>query len=164
MNILVNTGIVLVTFGLMECVTWLTHKYIMHGLCWNLHADHHNKSHTFFEKNDYFFIIFSVIAMGFFFTGTFVTDLGFFFYIGTGITLYGFAYFTVHDIFIHQRFKLFTRTDNIYFRALRKAHKVHHKHLGKEEGECFGMLFVPLKYFREARKTREQQVKDLPLT
>jgi beta-carotene 3-hydroxylase len=164
MNILVNTGIVLVTFGLMECVTWLTHKYIMHGLCWNLHADHHNKSHTFFEKNDYFFIIFSVIAMAFFFTGTFVADLGFFFYIGTGITLYGFAYFTVHDIFIHQRFKLFTRTDNIYFRALRKAHKVHHKHLGKEEGECFGMLFVPLRYFKEARKTKEQGIKDLPLT
>jgi hypothetical protein len=27
--------------------------------------------------------------------------------------------------------------------------KVHHKHLGKEEdGECFGMLFVPFKYFK----------------
>ena len=25
--------------------------------------------------------------------------------------------------------------------------------LGKEEGECFGMLFVPFKYFREARAT-----------
>ncbi|MDB5020785.1 MAG: Beta-carotene 3-hydroxylase, partial [Pedobacter sp.] len=28
----------------MECVTWLTHKYIMHGLFWKLHEDHHNKS------------------------------------------------------------------------------------------------------------------------
>jgi len=25
--------------------------------------------------------------------------------------------------------------------------------LGKEEGECFGMLYVPMKYFREALKT-----------
>jgi beta-carotene 3-hydroxylase len=25
--------------------------------------------------------------------------------------------------------------------------------LGKEEGECFGMLFVPMKYFREARQS-----------
>ena len=36
--------------------------------------------------------------------------------------------------------------------GIRKAHKVHHKHLGKEDGECFGMLIVPLKYIREAKK------------
>jgi len=153
MNILINIGIVLLTFCLMECVTWLTHKYIMHGLLWTLHDDHHNKAHTFFEKNDYFFVIFACVSMAFFFLGTFITDLGFLFYIGIGITLYGLAYFMVHDILIHQRFKLFSRTNNFYFRALRKAHKVHHKHLGKEEGECFGMLFVPMKYFKEAMKT-----------
>ena len=153
MNLLINIGIVLITFCLMECVTWLTHKYIMHGLFWNLHEDHHNKKHTFFENNDYFFVIFAFISMSFYTVGTFVADLGFFFYIGIGITLYGFAYFMVHDILIHQRFKLFSRTNNFYFRALRKAHKVHHKHMGKEEGECFGMLFVPMRYFKEARRT-----------
>jgi len=73
-------------------------------------------------------------------------------WIGTGIALYGAAYFLVHDIFIHQRFKIFTRTENVYLMAIRKAHKVHHKHLGKEEGECFGMLWVPWKYFVDARK------------
>jgi beta-carotene 3-hydroxylase len=150
MNTLINIGIALLTFCFMECVTWLTHKYIMHGLFWNLHKDHHNKANTFFEKNDYFFVIFACISMVFFALGTYITDLGFFLYIGIGITLYGFAYFMVHDILIHQRFRLFSRTNNFYFRALRKAHKVHHKHLGKEEGECFGMLFVPLKYFKEA--------------
>jgi len=164
MNILINIGIVLLTFCLMECVTWLTHKYIMHGLFWNLHEDHHNKSDHFFEKNDYFFVIFAFISMTFYVTGTFVADLGFMFYIGIGITLYGFAYFFVHDIFIHQRFKLFSRTDNFYFRALRKAHKVHHKHLNKEEGECFGMLFVPLRYFREAIRMKKPKQQDLPLT
>jgi len=164
MNILINIGIILLTFCLMECVTWLTHKYIMHGLFWNLHEDHHNKSDHFFEKNDYFFVIFAFISMAFYVTGTFVADLGFMFYIGIGITLYGFAYFFVHDIFIHQRFKLFSRTDNFYFRALRKAHKVHHKHLNKEEGECFGMLFVPLRYFREAIRMKKPQKQDLPLT
>jgi beta-carotene 3-hydroxylase len=61
----------------------------------------------------------------------------------------------VHDVFIHQRFKWFNKTNNVYFRALRKAHKVHHKHLGKQEGECFGMLFVPIKYFREAWKSKK---------
>jgi beta-carotene 3-hydroxylase len=153
MNILINIGIVLLTFCLMECVTWFTHKYIMHGLLWIWHDDHHNKTPNFFEKNDLFFVVFAFISISFYLVGTFVADLGFLFYIGIGITLYGFAYFMVHDILIHQRFKFFSRTNNFYFRALRKAHKVHHKHLGREEGECFGMLFVPMRYFREARKT-----------
>jgi beta-carotene 3-hydroxylase len=43
-------------------------------------------------------------------------------------------------------------TKNPYFLAIRKAHKVHHKHLGKEHGECFGMLVVPFKYYKEAKK------------
>ncbi len=67
--------------------------------------------------------------------------------------LYGMAYFLVHVVLIHRRFKWFDNTNNWYLRALRKAHKMHHKHLGKEDGECFGMLFVPLKYFKEAKKS-----------
>ena len=69
--------------------------------------------------------------------------------IGLGITIYGFAYFLVHEIFIHQRFKVLRNTNLKYFKAIRRAHKVHHKHLGKEDGECFGMLWVPLKYFSQ---------------
>jgi beta-carotene 3-hydroxylase len=67
--------------------------------------------------------------------------------------MYGFAYFLVHDVLIHQRFKWLRRFSNPYFSALRKGHKVHHKHLGKEDGEVFGMLFVPLKYFKEHKKS-----------
>jgi beta-carotene 3-hydroxylase len=37
-----------------------------------------------------------------------------------------------------------------YFRGLRKAHKIHHKHQGKHPGECYGMLWVPLHYFKQA--------------
>jgi len=155
MQTLLYIAIVLVTFCLMECVTWLTHKYIMHGLFWNLHEDHHNKSDHFFEKNDYFFVMFACVSMVFFCIGNFVEGYRFMFYIGIGITLYGIAYFMVHDVFIHQRFKWFNKTNNTYFRALRKAHKIHHKHLNKQEGECFGMLFVPLKYFREAANSRK---------
>jgi len=69
--------------------------------------------------------------------------------IALGIAIYGLAYFFVHDVFIHQRIKIFKRADNTYLKAIRKAHKVHHKHLTKEHGECFGMLWVPIKYFRE---------------
>jgi beta-carotene 3-hydroxylase len=78
----------------------------------------------------------------------------FLFWIGVGITLYGVAYFLIHDIFIHQRFRIFRNSDLLYFKAIRRAHKMHHKHLTKEDGECFGMLWVPLKYLREAKNKK----------
>lgn len=140
----------------MEGVAWVAHKYLMHGALWNLHEDHHKKkSDSFFEKNDYFFLIFALPGITMMAAGTFVVPLRILLFAGIGITIYGFAYFFVHDIFIHQRFRIFRHTDNFYFRAIRRAHKMHHKHLDKEEGECFGMLWVPMKYFREELKRKQ---------
>ncbi len=140
------------TFFFMEFMAWFTHKYVMHGLGWYFHRDHHQHEPGFFEKNDVFFLIFAIPSWLFIMFGM---KAGFDWrtMIGFGIAAYGICYFLVHDVFIHQRFDWFKRTDNIYFRAIRKAHKVHHKHLGPQEGECFGMLVVPMKYFREAKKS-----------
>jgi len=148
------SSIVIGTFLAMEAVAWLTHKYVMHGVLWSLHEDHHKKNPTsFFEKNDYFFLIFAIPGMLCLAVGLY-TPYSYLLYIGLGITLYGIAYFFVHDIFIHQRFRILRNSDNVYLRGIRRAHKIHHKHLGKEDGECFGMLWVPVKYFIEARKAR----------
>ena len=145
---------VLITLGVflfMECVSWFTHKFVMHGFGWYLHADHHQpKYQGIFEKNDAYFIVFAMPSLLLFYFGTY-TEFTFLFFIGLGILLYGIAYFLVHDVLIHQRFKWFKHTNNRYLRGLRKAHKMHHKHLGKEEGECFGMLFVPFKYFKKPK-------------
>lgn len=132
------------------------HKYVMHGFLWMLHKDHHVHEPGFFERNDTFFLIFAVPSSLLMFFGG---QAGFntWFYVGLGILLYGIAYFLVHDVFIHQRFKWLRRSDRPYFKAIRKAHKVHHKHLSKEDGECFGMLWVPFKYYREARKAAARQ-------
>ena len=136
----------------MEGVAWLTHKYVMHGSLWSLHRDHHKKdNYDFLEKNDYFFLIFAIPGiLGLFFGMN--MGYNFLFWIGLGITIYGAAYFFIHDIFIHQRIKFMTKTEIRYFKAIRRAHKIHHKHLGKEESECFGMLWVPLKYYKEYYK------------
>lgn len=143
----------LLTFMAMEFVAWFTHKYVMHGMLWYFHRDHHRKdTYGFFEKNDFFFLIFAIPGIICLLIGMRL-ETWVIFSVGAGITLYGLAYFLVHDVFIHQRFKLFTRTDNSYFRAIRRAHKVHHKHLGKEDGECFGMLWVPFRYYKEAAQT-----------
>ena len=151
METIFKIAITLGAFIGMEGVAWFTHRFIMHGLLWRLHKDHHKKeSSGFFEHNDFFFLIFALPGIACLFFGM-QNGYNFVFWIGLGITLYGIAYFLVHDVFIHQRFKIFRNTDNAYFKAIRRAHKMHHKHIDKEEGECFGMLWVPFKYFRELK-------------
>ena len=154
MNILLHIGATLLTFFIMEGITWMTHKYVMHGFLWYLHEDHHQPKPGFFEKNDAFFLIFAIpswlcIMLGLQHAHYFVADIGF------GIALYGFAYFVVHEVIIHQRFKWFTRSNNTYVRTIRWAHKMHHKHLGKEDGESFGMLFVAKKYWAKVKRDDE---------
>ncbi len=151
MQILINIGLVVVSFLAMECVAWLAHKYIMHGLLWSLHKDHHQpRNGKVIEHNDSFFLIFAAPAIFCFYIG--FDDLSAPFWIAVGITLYGAAYFFIHDLFIHQRVKILRRSNSLYFRAIRKAHKMHHKHLDRFHGECFGMLWAPLKYFKEAKE------------
>lgn len=144
-----NFLIFLISFLLMEFVAWFTHKYVMHGILWYLHEDHHTHKSSLgiLERNDAFFLIFATPGILCILLGT-IFQLPYFLPIGLGITAYGFSYFLIHDVFIHQRLKWLRNSDNTYFRAIRKAHKVHHKHLTKEDGECFGMLLVPFQYLK----------------
>jgi beta-carotene 3-hydroxylase len=146
-------AVLLGTFVAMEGITWLTHRYVMHGFLWYLHRDHHQVEPGFFEKNDWFFVIFAVPSM---LLIGFGVGKGIWWQaaIGFGIMMYGAAYFIVHDVIIHQRFKWFTRSTNTYVRAIRWAHKMHHKHLGKERGESFGMLLVHKKYWDKIRRDK----------
>lgn len=155
MQILLYILITLIVFCTMEGITWLTHKYVMHGFGWYFHEDHHQPGYPHvFEKNDFFFVIFAIPSMLLFYFGVHPA-LNYLFFIGLGILFYGIAYFLVHDVLIHRRFNWFTRTNNKYLKGLRRAHKMHHKHLGKEDGECFGMLFVPFKYFKQGVKVNK---------
>lgn len=151
-------GIVAATFVAMEGVAWATHKFVMHGFLWHLHSDHHKKDHYgFLERNDTFFLLFAVPSMLLFAAGAVNGPGAPWAWIGLGILIYGIAYFLVHEVFIHQRIKWLRTTRSAYFLALRRAHKAHHKRLTKEDGVCFGMLFVPRKYYREAREQLRRQ-------
>ena len=138
----------IITFCVMEFMAWFSHKYIMHGFLWSLHKDHHIKDHkSWFERNDLFFIFYALVSSGFVILwgeANFWAGLP----IAAGIFIYGMTYFLVHDVFIHQRFKLFRKANSKYAKGIRRAHKIHHKNIQKEDGECFGMLWVPLKYFK----------------
>lgn len=149
-------SVVLVTFVAMEYVAWAAHKYLMHGPLWFLHRDHHIKEPGFFEKNDAFFLIFAIpswlcIMLGIMYSNNWSVS------IGAGIALYGIAYFLVHEVFIHQRFKWFKSAKSIYLSAILRAHKMHHKHLVKNPGESYGMLFIHPKYLRQELEYRKRK-------
>lgn len=148
--------IIFLTFWFMEFVAWATHRYVMHGPLWNLHHDHHNKTPGFFEKNDAFFLIFAIpswlcIMLGMMAGQWVVVSIGF------GIAIYGLAYFLVHEVFIHRRFNWFKNTNNLYLRAVLRAHKMHHRHLKKEKGESFGMLLIHPKYIKQELAAENKQ-------
>ena len=156
MNWLINTLIVLTVFIGMEGVAWLTHKYVMHGIFWSLHKDHHRKEHYgFLERNDLFFLIFALPGIACLAVGT-IYHSAMWTCVGVGITLYGACYFFVHDLFIHQRIKVLRDSENFYLKAIRRAHKMHHKHTGKYDGESFGMLWVSRKYFQRGQKKKQK--------
>ena len=158
MNWIIYIAIVLVTFVLMEGFTWCLHRYIMHGFLWFLHKDHHQKEPGLFEKNDAFFLIFAVPSWLFIMLGV-MYHTYWSIAIGTGLTLYGIAYFLVHDVIIHQRLKWFSRSNNNYVRTIRWAHKMHHKHLDKHNGESFGFLWVAKKYWEKVRADKKRNAK-----
>jgi len=148
--------IAFLVFASMEGITWLTHRYVMHGFLWYLHEDHHQKGKGFFEKNDAFFLIFAIPSWLCIMLGSMhqnYVSVG----IGAGIAMYGVAYFIVHEVIIQQRFKWLSKSNNRYVKVIRWAHKMHHKHLGKEEGESFGMLIVAKKYWDKVRRDEELQ-------
>ena len=127
--------VLIATFLIMEGVTWLTHKYVMHGFLWYLHRDHHQVEPGFFEKNDAFFVIFAVPSM---LCIAFGVSGGIWWLaaIGFGIMAYGFAYFIVHDVYIHKRLRLFGNKKVAVLERLAAAHRLHHQF----NSEPYGML------------------------
>lgn len=154
----IHWTIIASTFITMEWIAWVLHKYVMHGFLWNLHEDHHVKEPGFFEKNDAFFLVFAIPSFLFFVFGT-LFSMSYLLSVASGITLYGLAYFIIHEVFIHQRFKWFRNTKNIYLKSVLRAHKMHHKHLGKDKGESFGMLIIHPRYYRQELEAERKKRK-----
>jgi beta-carotene 3-hydroxylase len=135
----------------MEFVAWFAHKYIMHGLLWRWHEDHHKphyEKHGFFEKNDLFFLVFAIPSMFCYIAGL-ATPHRWLLFVGIGISIYGLIYFLIHDVYIHRRFKWFRQLDGDYSRAILRAHGAHHAKTTKEDCESFGLLVVNPKYFKK---------------
>lgn len=140
-----NIFLVIFFFFFMEFMAWFTHKYVMHGFLWVLHKDHHIRDGRKFELNDWFAVMFALPSIYFIIKGSLAGN-DYRFYIGLGISLYGLAYFLFHDVYVHQRLKLFKNFTNRYLRATVRAHEEHHK---KGTERNFGFLIAPFNYYKE---------------
>jgi beta-carotene 3-hydroxylase len=132
---LASVALVLVAFVTMELVSYLTHRYVMHGFGMRWHRSHHRPPTGRFERNDLFPVCFSSLGFGLFLVSTLVPALAPLFWVGAGVTLYGALYLFVHEISIHRRLRVpMPRT--AYLEWLRESHRAHHH----GSGEPYGML------------------------
>ncbi|MFM2076234.1 MAG: carotene hydroxylase [Actinomycetota bacterium] len=144
--------IALTAFALMEPITALTHRYVMHGVGLALHRSHHRRvrpgeSEQRWEANDAFPIMFAAVVMFGLAIGFNVRGWSMLVPVGVGITAYGAAYALVHDIYIHHRLRLFGGHLLPGFERLARAHRVHHE----RNGAPYGML-LPLPDRRPGRQ------------
>ena len=140
-TVITSAVLVAVAFVLMEPVTYLTHRFVMHGLGRRLHRSHHRRwparrsGDPFLEANDAFPVLFAggtIVAMA---VGFNVDGLSVLLPLCVGATLYGAAYAFVHDVYIHGRVT-FRRRSRLLDR-LATAHAVHHR----TGAEPYGMLW-----------------------
>ena len=104
--------VALVGFLLMEPITALVHRFVMHGPGLVLHRSHHRRvrpgeSPSRWEANDLFPVAFAAVVMLGLAIGFNVAGYEVLVPIGVGVTLYGLAYAVVHDVYIHRRLPLF---------------------------------------------------------
>ncbi len=141
--------IVVLAFVVMEPITYLTHRYVMHGFGAFLHRSHHRRNSTGWEANDLYPVLFGggvcvALAVGFNvagFSGIIPVCIG--------VTLYGITYALVHDVYIHGRLPVFRRP-NARLDVLAERHELHHRF----NGEPYGMLLpiVPKALLQRAAK------------
>ncbi|MDX1909407.1 MAG: sterol desaturase family protein [Bacteroidia bacterium] len=144
MYILLQSLTVLGTVLLMEGWAWWSHKYLLHGPLWFLHRTHHEPQPTWWEWNDLVAVLYGGLSFGLAWYGAQHQSL--LLGVGIGIAVYGVLYFVFHDLIIHRRVKFRYKFRSRYINRLIRAHKMHHKHLQREQSEAFGFLYAPKKY------------------
>lgn len=133
----------------IEVLATLIHKYLMHGPLWFIHESHHRPKSKI-ELNDVFAVVFGGLGVWLLFAGL-MAGYDPRFWVGLGISVYGGVYFYLHDVVVHRRTFSAKMPEWAYLKALRHAHRMHHKHVNKQPSESFGLLFFSWKYFRESQ-------------
>lgn len=161
MEYAVNALIIIATIVIMEGVAWGLHKYVLHTFLWFVHDSHHKTRTGIFEKNDAVALFFGIPSWLFMMFGI-LDGCDYKLYIGIGILIYGICYVLIHDGLVHRRIKVFNNPQNFYLMGLKLGHEAHHRHdnkpdYKKENDIVWGMLWVPHRYFRQAKEIIRQR-------
>ncbi len=166
MYILHNIMIVLVTVLAMECVAWISHKYIMHGWGWAWHRDHHEEHDKALEKNDLYGLFGAALSISLFAWGSpMIMDDSAWqaaTWMGLGVLCYGIIYTLIHDGLVHGRYFHYVPKSG-YLKRLVQAHKLHHATISKEGGVSFGFVYArdPAKLKAELKMQRENGIVEI---
>ena len=144
---------VLLGFCGMEIISYLVHRFIFHGVLWDIHKTHHTPDHGLFEANDLFSVFFAAVSIGMMYYGMNDPMGSAIFAVGLGIALYGILYFIIHDLFAHKRFVPF-KSDSKIMRLIRRAHQNHHQSVDKPGQEPYGLFLFPYDEYPSHRRNR----------
>lgn len=140
----------------MEHWARMMHGRVWHRWLWRMHRSHHAPRRGRFEANDllsssHSFFAAGLIVYGFEGTPGLLRELGF--GVGVGMTVFGLAYLAVHDGFVHGRLPLAWLDRFAYFRAVREAHKEHHR---RGHAAPFGLFMGPWELGRESKAAQSK--------
>jgi beta-carotene 3-hydroxylase len=145
-------------FATMEMVSYVAHRFVMHGAGMVWHRSHHVPTEGPFERNDLFPLCFSAVGVALFALATVGPAVEPLLWVAIGVTAYGAAYLAVHEVVIHRRLPVRVPT-NAYLEWLREAHRVHHRF----GGEPYGMLLPLVPRALRARARADAAVSGDPL-
>lgn len=157
--------IVLCVAAIFEPLTWLIHRYVMHGPLWWVHEDHHLDTayqRPQLYKNDFFPLVFAVPSSTLACLATTGLVHDDFASCVFGSLLYGVAYLYVHEELFHRRFGWpgSSRLRSLpYMKRLATAHGAHHSRrdqaitdgaagggMSRGGGLAFGFLYAPPRF------------------
>lgn len=143
MSILAGLALFALTIAGMEGVAYVTHRWVMHGPGWFLHASHHAPRTGRWELNDLYFVIFATPSIILLVLGTSGTTGDWATWVGAGIAGYGAIYLGFHDIIVHRRLATRYVPRSAYMKRIVQAHRLHHVVETKHGTVSFGFIYAP---------------------
>ena len=135
--------IFLATVAAMELFANVTHRWVMHGPGWFLHASHHRARNGPFEWNDLYAVIFAMPSITLIYGGVQGGWGDGATAVGAGIAAYGAIYFGFHDVIVHNRVAHRIVPRSAYFKRIVQAHRLHHAVESRLGAVSFGFLVAP---------------------
>lgn len=143
MSWLFGFALFVATIAAMELVAYVTHRWVMHGPGWFLHASHHRARPGMFEANDLYALIFAIPSIVLLLGGVQLGWGDWATWVGAGIAGYGLIYFVFHDVIVHQRIAHRYVARSAYMKRIVQAHRLHHAVETRQGAVSFGFIYAP---------------------